>query len=426
MLNPANDLRPGPALAPAQPRPIAPSARRLQSEIILDISRLISRAGFSAPTGVDRVEMAYARCLLKRAPAQVGFAAVLPGGVYGRLSREATTRFLDDTLRAWRGEAPPVGRLATLLRLWPRLTRDPADKRPQPRVYLQVSPHHLDQPQKVGAILRRESARFVCLVHDLIPIEYPEYARPRVPAEHRRRMNTVADFADGVITTSETIRQSFLAYLDQEGRTAAVTVAPLGAERRLSIAPASPQLSERPYFVAVGTIEPRKNHLLLLNLWRRLVEERGADMTPKLLLIGRRGWENENILDMLDRCPSLKGVVEERGHLSDAAMWPLIQNARALLMPSFAEGFGLPVVEALQLGAPVLCSDIPAHREIAGGVAEFFDPLDGVEWRQAVLDYASPTSARRQAQIQRMARWQAPSWEDHVDAALNLIEEISQ
>jgi glycosyltransferase involved in cell wall biosynthesis len=188
----------------------------------------------------------------------------------------------------------------------------------------------------------------------------------------------------------------------------------------------TPQLNTSPYFVSIGTIEPRKNHLLLLNLWRRMVEELGPRATPRLVLVGRRGWENENILDMLDRCPGLKGVVEERGHLSDREMWPLVQGARALLMPSFAEGFGLPVIEALKLGAPVLCSDIPAHREIAHPVAEFLDPLDGPSWRRAILDYAAPSSNRRAEQLRRLESWRAPTWEQHVRAALDLIDEVGR
>ena len=74
-------------------------------------------------------------------------------------------------------------------------------------------------------------------------------------------------------------------------------------------------------------------------------------------------------------------------------MVPLLRGARALLLPSFAEGFGFPVIEALQLGVPALCSDIAALRETGGAVPEFLDPLDGPGWHQAMLDYAAPRFA---------------------------------
>jgi glycosyltransferase involved in cell wall biosynthesis len=181
-----------------------------------------------------------------------------------------------------------------------------------------------------------------------------------------------------------------------------------------------------PYFVVLGTIEPRKNHLLLLNVWRRLAQTLGPEATPRLVLIGRRGWENENILDLLDRCPVLKGVVVEHNRLPDPEVRTLIAGARALLMPSFAEGFGLPVVEALALGAPVIASDLPALRETGGDAPDYLDPLDGPAWARAILDYAAPRSLRRQAQLARLSNWRAPTWEDHVGGVLDFLAETAR
>jgi glycosyltransferase involved in cell wall biosynthesis len=116
---------------------------------------------------------------------------------------------------------------------------------------------------------------------------------------------------------------------------------------------------------------------------------------------------------MLDRCPGLRGTVVEHNSLPDAEMAPLLKGARAVLLPSFAEGFGFPVIEALALGAPVLCSDIPALRETGGSVPEYLDPLDGLGWRAAILDYAAEPSPRRDAQLARLAGWRPPRWSEH-------------
>jgi hypothetical protein len=177
-----------------------------------------------------------------------------------------------------------------------------------------------------------------------------------------------------------------------------------------------------PYFVCVGTIEARKNHLLLLNLWRQLAEELG-DAAPRLVLIGQRGWETENAIDMLERCPALHGVVFERTNVPDDEAARLVQGARALLLPSFAEGFGFPLVEALALGVPVLCSNLAAFRENGGDVPEYLGPLDGLGWRNAVIDYATPSSPRRAAQLRRLLGWTPPSWQDHFAAVEALIAE---
>jgi glycosyltransferase involved in cell wall biosynthesis len=112
------------------------------------------------------------------------------------------------------------------------------------------------------------------------------------------------------------------------------------------------------------------------------------------MLVGRRVWENENVLDLLDRCSSLKGHVVELGTVPDTRLAALLRGARALLMPSFAGGFGLPVAEALAHGVPVLCSDLPALREAGQDVPEYLDPLDSHAWHEAVMRYAAADAHR--------------------------------
>jgi glycosyltransferase involved in cell wall biosynthesis len=176
--------------------------------------------------------------------------------------------------------------------------------------------------------------------------------------------------------------------------------------------PAEQPLLEAPYFMMLGTLEPRKNHLLLLQLWRELAQEMG-DAAPRLVLLGQRGWECEQVVDMLERCEALKGKVLELGATSDEQLSTWLHHARGLLFPSFAEGFGMPLAEALAHGVPVVASDLPAFREIAASVPDYLQPLDGPGWRRAVLDFTRPDSPMRGAQLQRMQGFRAPSWDDH-------------
>jgi glycosyltransferase involved in cell wall biosynthesis len=101
----------------------------------------------------------------------------------------------------------------------------------------------------------------------------------------------------------------------------------------------------------------------------------------------------------------------------------LLKGARALLLSSFAEGFGFPLIEAFGVGVPALCSDIPALRETGGAVPEYLDPLDGPGWRAAILDYAAPDSPRRAAQLDRLRGWHPPTWQEHLANADRLIAE---
>lgn len=404
-------------------------SRQSGPEIVLDISRLISRILYATPTGIDRVEMAYARHLLRMVPDRLHFAALNIFGAYGHIPRNSVMRFLDRTEALWSGRRRrPNGKVASQLAAAELLVLT----RPHrvvsaagPRVLLQASPHHLHNEMQTARIIQREKAKFVCLLHDLIPIEFPEYARPDGAATHLQRINTVARLADAVVTVSNSTRQSFVPYLAKAGRDVPVEFALLGVD--------VPQITEgrivqkrQPYFVCLGTIEPRKNYLLLLNIWRHMVQS-SADpkLVPKLIIIGRRGWENENILDMLDRCLSLREHVDERSSLSDEAVREILSGARALLMPSFAEGFGLPVAEAIALGVPVICSDLPAHREVGRAVPEYLDPLDGRSWMNAIVAYADRNAPAAQLQRERRKNWVVTDWSHHFNIVIDIVDRVA-
>lgn len=399
---------------------------RGESEVILDISRLLSRAFHPAPTGIDRVEYVYARELLERMPDRLAFAAVHPaGGYYGRLNSAAVRQFLAFTAAKWRNAGAAdagEGKAAVVRHMFATRPR-PVPRARGPRLYLQVSPHHLDDHDQVGAILRAEGAKLVTLVHDVIPLSHPEYARPQGADEHRRRVRTIDSFAAGIIGNSQATIDALAPHMRSGLAGRAVCVAHFGADAPDIFGARGEPLPDRPYFVYISTIEPRKNHLLLLNIWRRLVERLG-DAAPVLVLIGRRGWENENVIDILERGESLRGHVIEAGEVSDNRMQALIAGARAMLMPSFAEGFGMPVVEALATGVPVICSDISAHREVGGDAPDYLDPLDGLGWMRIVDAYAQPDSPERAAQLARIGQWRAPTWRDYFDIVTNLLDEV--
>lgn len=412
----------------AKPLPLRVPDTGREAEIILDISRLLSRSLHPTPTGIDRVEYIYARELLERMPERLSFAAVHPaGGYYGRLDVSAVRQFLAFTTARWRNVESADQRRSRaaivrhLIALRPRPLPRVADR---PRLYLQVSPHHLDDHEQVGAILRAEGAKFVTLVHDVIPLSHPEYARAQGAEEHRRRVRAIDDFAAGIIGNSQATIDALAPHLKRGLSGRSIRVAHFGSDPGDLFEVNRHMPSARPYFVYIATIEPRKNHLLLLNIWRRLVEQLG-DGAPILVLIGRRGWENENVIDILERAEALNGHVVEAGELSDRQMEQMIAGARAMLMPSFAEGFGMPVVEALAAGVPVICSDIDAHREVGGAAPDYVDPLDGLGWLRLIDAYRVEGSPERAAQMERLVQWRAPTWRDYFDIVTDLLDEVA-
>ncbi len=408
-----------------------PPASDMRPPILLDISRLVSRASRPTPTGIDRIELAYAQHLIANAGDRLGFVAMNAAGDISPLRPRYGTVLIHTLAKCWRDPddtgrtARRIGLLAQASGLMPgRALLSPSMRQHGGRpVYLLVSHQNLHRRAMLTQFKARSGAAFIFFVHDLIPIDYPEYGRPGQAERHSQRIATICALADGIICNSDDTAASLAPHIAASGRDIPVLVAHPGAEFHASNNSQHNE-AEPPYFVCIGTIEPRKNHLLLLHIWRHLARS-PDEIKPRLILIGQRGWENENILDLIDRCAAIKNLIEERTSMSDRDMQQLLAGASALLCPAFAEGYGLPIAEALALHVPVICSDIPVFHEVGRTAPEYLDPLDGLGWLQAIRDYAAPASPRRAAQIARLDSWAAPRWELHMQKVLELIDKVS-
>ncbi len=391
----------------------------MKRDIVLDLSRLLWRARFATPSGIDRVERAYAGYFLGQTKRKVRFVARMGPMGAREIPAESLGLFLQGLDALWAGPAE-VGERALIARLVAASRRFRARA---PR--LAIIPSHQNWHRRSWLEeLRGRDGKLVLFLHDTIPADYPEYARSGGAERHEQRLRNGLGVADGFIVNSAATLQSLGRYVLPGQPQPLAVIAPIGLDA-LPPPAAAPALPDRPYFVCVGTIEPRKNHLLLLHLWRQLGETM-AERAPALVIIGRRGWENENIIDLLDRSRALKGLVHEFNALGDAQLSAYVRGARALLMPSFAEGFGMPVSEALAAGTPVIAADLPVFRETAGDVPLYLDPLDGPGWKQAILDYSQPDSPLRAAQCGLMQAWQPPRWLDHFARMQTFLDQLDR
>ncbi|MCW2366808.1 glycosyltransferase involved in cell wall biosynthesis [Sphingobium sp. B7D2B] len=375
---------------------------------LLDVSRLVWRAWRGQlPTGIDRTCLAYVRHYRRDA------RAVVQRGNFTRiLCADASRRLFDCLL------APGREKKAALLHLAASAFLTSRANDVQAQFYLNVGHTGLDRAGHM-AWIARTSVRPIYFVHDLIPLTHPEYCRSGEPEKHLKRMTSLLTHGAGIIANSgDTLDQLAIFAGHQKPLDMVPTlVALLGADGQYSTEMASSGdwvLPARPYFVLLGTIEGRKNHLLILNIWAEMVRRLGAEC-PLLIIIGRRGWECEQVVDMLERCEVLRGHIVELPHCSDAQLSAYLVSARALLFPSFAEGYGLPLVEALSHGTPVLASDLAVFREVAGDVPDYLSPIDGLGWMRAIEDYTVDGSVARSAQVERISGWTAPTWQAHFD-----------
>ena len=395
-----------------------------KDELLLDVSRLLWRAWEGKlPTGIDRTCLAYVVHYSERAR-----AIVQRGGATRVLSPSLSKSIFDVLLMSQTGDAGPRLWRLVLRGLLPMLLGGRDVRGLKDRLYLNVGHTGLDRPGHTQWIART-GVRPVYFVHDLIPLTHPEFCRPAEPQKHLRRMTGMLRNAAGVIGNSrDTLNElAVFAGLQSGLRVPPALVAPLGVELapQQATGEALPlPLPGRPYFVMLGTIEGRKNHLLMLAIWADLARRLGS-AAPQLVIIGKRGWESEQAVDMLERSEAIRGHVIELSRCEDALLAAYLRGARALLFPSFVEGYGLPLVEALACGTPVIASDLEVFRELAGDIPDYLSPIDGLGWERAIEDYAAPDSARRATQLDRMTGWKAPSWEAHFAAVDRWLERIS-
>jgi glycosyltransferase involved in cell wall biosynthesis len=382
-------------------------------DLLIDVTRLIWRRWAGRyPTGIDRVSREYVLHYQVRAQAVIQyprFRRILSP----QLSSELFALLLDDRAGFRRRlTCFAAMHLFAARRSWPSLGR----------LYLNVGHTGLDHPGH-AEWTNKTGVRPIYLVHDLIPITHPQYCRDGEQQRHVRRITTVLNAACAVISNSNDthlILSDFAAGSNLPMPTA--TFAFLGtAAMPLRNNSATPLAT--PYYVILGTIEGRKNHSLLLRIWQQMVKS-GATNIPQLIIIGQRGWQCDDVTRQLDSGDALNRYVTEISDCDDDTIALYLRGARALLFPSYAEGYGMPLMEALMAGTPVIASNLAVFQEIAGNVPEFLAPDDLVGWLDMITLYSANPSPERNQQLSRMSKLKLPTWQDHFRKIDTLIESL--
>ncbi len=214
---------------------------------------------------------------------------------------------------------------------------------------------HISHGERFWERVKAQGLQIKILIHDVIALDYPKTCREHTVTNFQVNFDQWTRFADLIVTPSEYSRARVLAHAAAEPK---VVVQDLAVETFYDCTLAKAENA----FVVIGTIEPRKNHILLLKIWQHLYEALG-DQSPMLWIIGKRGWENEEVFEFLDNSPLMNKIVFELTDLTDEELIDHLCRAKSLLMPSIVEGFGLPFYEAILSGRSVLASRIPAFEE---------------------------------------------------------------
>jgi glycosyltransferase involved in cell wall biosynthesis len=270
-------------------------------------------------------------------------------------------------------------------------------------------------------------AASVLTVHDLSLLLHPETHERRRVRRARRRLPLMARAAQALIVPTESVRREVCAHLRvTPDKVFAVPEAardcfkPLelseteAARRRLGVG--------AEFLLAVGTIEPRKNLATLVAAFEEVLRARPARNALQLVIAGGRGWLSEPLFEAIERSPARARVVLA-GYQPDDTLRALYSSCRAFVYPSFYEGFGLPPLEAMSCGAPVVAGRASAIAEVTGGAARLVSPNCPEEAAAAVLELLEVEGARRSLVDAGLRRASNFSWARAARETLAVYEE---
>ena len=261
-------------------------------------------------------------------------------------------------------------------------------------------------------------------VYDLIPILHPEWFPSGGPNLAKLAIDSLTP-DDWAVCISECTRRDLLEYrpdLDP-GR---VRVTHLAADSSFRPDPRESQwealkrtygLPDEPYALSLSTLEPRKNIAHVIRQYSRLVSE-GQIGDMRLVLVGTRGWKMEEMLTELDRSAEIRQRIVVTGFVPDRDLAPIYSHALMFLYPSFYEGFGLPPLEAMQCGVPVITSNTSSLPEVVGDSGILVAPTDSDALCQAILTLHRDEALRRQLSARAIERATLFSWSRCADQVM--------
>jgi glycosyltransferase involved in cell wall biosynthesis len=277
-------------------------------------------------------------------------------------------------------------------------------------------------------ICRYDQVRFVSVIFDVIAMRFP-FSTPGPLHIYHRHWVEIAHNAAHLLAISKFTADQYSEFIGEPNDLfPSMSYAHLPnflRERADDIGETPVQkLLGRRFVVFCSTIETRKNHQLLLQLWDRLRLEFGPDKLPTLVFVGKWGWGTETVRLLSDRNYHLRGRLLILDSVSDAELIWIYRNARFSLFPSLSEGYGLAAAESLSFGTPVVIANCPALIEATEGLMPAHDPLDFMAWleemRRLIRDDLRLEELRAEA-----ARYRGPAYEEFAGAIRSIVLSVS-
>jgi glycosyltransferase involved in cell wall biosynthesis len=261
-------------------------------------------------------------------------------------------------------------------------------------------------------------------VHDLIPVLFPEYFTPANVSQFKKNLECITPDT-WVICNSNSTRSDLLNYckkIDPEKVSVTYWAASslfrqINDEQQIGHAKMKYRLPDGPYLLTLATVEPRKNIRTLLASFRRIIyQEKIRDLN--LVLAGTKGWKYREIIDDINSDRELSSRVFFTGYMDDADLAGIYSGSLAFVYPSFYEGFGLPPLEAMQCGVPVICSNTSSMPEVVGDAGILIDPEDAEALAESILKVYSDPDLRGKLSRRSLQQSTKFSWNTCLDQTI--------
>ena len=281
----------------------------------------------------------------------------------------------------------------------------------------------LNYPSGVQQLWRSVGCSVAFLLYDLIPHKFPQWFVSSCGPMYGPWLTNALQAADLVFCISDCTRRDLFQFAEEKGLVAPPAVVVRLGDGELSEVTPSPKPVFAPtlratvgpgYVLLVSTIEVRKNHALVYQAWRRLLQRHGPAVVPKLVFAGSVGWMSADLIAQIENDPSTRGHISIISGTSDGDLAWLYCHCLFTLYPSLYEGWGLPVAEGLAFGKACLASDSSAVPEIAGDLVDYHDPHDLVGYVSLLERLIFDPDYRAERERRVRERFRRTHWTDTV------------
>ena len=267
---------------------------------------------------------------------------------------------------------------------------------------------------------KKYSFLFGVIISDIIAIRYPQYFTQNIVNDFNPYLMHCLNGADYIVTDSKYVKDDLTNFIKENGYN-------FNAKNITSVALATDKTTEIPqeiqeevfkkynitpnkYATIICTLEPRKNHKLLFDIWRKMYVN-NPDMVIPLVICGGYGWLIEKLLNEYDSDPILQKFIILAGSVTNDEKYTILKNARFSLFPSHCEGWGMPITESLQVGTPVISADNSSLPEAGHYITKTINNNDFDKWYNTIVEYINNDEVVKHER-EKIANTKLRTWED--------------